>query len=250
MPKVEDVSIWLNPLRLCACSSPCSSHSLCTSVSPSSYPTFLPHFKEQTTPSPLLLSHPTPDPKRLSAAWCTRAPSSCSPSRDVLSHSFFPALARKWGIRKAKKAVRFGEQEYAVVSFLVVRVWGVVSARFEIFAYAAGDPSFMHFRPLPSSFALIPFLPYTLLLSFPPPLLSTPPLFTPSSPSPPQGLPPQSLYGALPARQALDVWIVHRRRSILTRSSFLQRRVLFILRRVLFYGASYFSSAHARSCVN
>ncbi|KAJ7904091.1 hypothetical protein B0H13DRAFT_2025154, partial [Mycena leptocephala] len=40
--------------------------------------------------------------------------------RLVLSHSLFPALARWWGIRKAGKVARFGEQGYAVVYFLVV----------------------------------------------------------------------------------------------------------------------------------
>ncbi|KAJ7814561.1 hypothetical protein B0H13DRAFT_2140153 [Mycena leptocephala] len=40
--------------------------------------------------------------------------------RLVLSHSLFPALARRWGIRKAGKVARFGEQGYAVMHFLVV----------------------------------------------------------------------------------------------------------------------------------
>ncbi|KAJ7817533.1 hypothetical protein B0H13DRAFT_2134984 [Mycena leptocephala] len=40
--------------------------------------------------------------------------------RLVLGHSLFPALARRWGIRKARKVARFGEQGYAVVYFLVV----------------------------------------------------------------------------------------------------------------------------------
>ncbi|KAJ7870718.1 hypothetical protein B0H13DRAFT_2061554, partial [Mycena leptocephala] len=40
--------------------------------------------------------------------------------RLVLSHSLFPALARRWGIRKAGKVARFGEEGYAVVYFLVV----------------------------------------------------------------------------------------------------------------------------------
>ncbi|KAJ7923137.1 TLC domain-containing protein [Mycena leptocephala] len=39
--------------------------------------------------------------------------------RLVLSHTLFPALARRWGIRKAGKLARFGEQGYAVVYFAV-----------------------------------------------------------------------------------------------------------------------------------
>ncbi|KAJ7904104.1 hypothetical protein B0H13DRAFT_2025192, partial [Mycena leptocephala] len=40
--------------------------------------------------------------------------------RALLAHSLFPALARRWGVRKAGKVARFGEQGYAVVYFLVV----------------------------------------------------------------------------------------------------------------------------------
>jgi acyl-CoA-dependent ceramide synthase len=40
--------------------------------------------------------------------------------RLVLSHTLFPMLARRWGIRQAGKMPRFREQGYAVVYFLVV----------------------------------------------------------------------------------------------------------------------------------
>jgi acyl-CoA-dependent ceramide synthase len=92
-----------------------------------------------------LLSHPAPAPERLSAAVVRpelaettqlylKSPGDLallvysvvlfSFLHLVRSHSLFPALARKWGIRKARKVARFGEQGYAVVYFLVVGVGG------------------------------------------------------------------------------------------------------------------------------
>jgi hypothetical protein len=81
-----------------------------------------------------LLWHPTPAPERLSAAVMRLVPTTqlylkglgdlallvysvflFSLLQLVLSHTLFPMLARKWGIRKAGKAGRFGEQGYAVV---------------------------------------------------------------------------------------------------------------------------------------
>ncbi|KAJ7907151.1 hypothetical protein B0H13DRAFT_1879863 [Mycena leptocephala] len=77
---------------------------------------------------------PTPAPERLSAAVMRLVPTTqlylkglgdlallvysvflFSLLQLVLSHTLFPMLARKWGIRKAGKAGRFGEQGYAVV---------------------------------------------------------------------------------------------------------------------------------------
>ncbi|KAJ7847771.1 hypothetical protein B0H13DRAFT_2405520 [Mycena leptocephala] len=86
-----------------------------------------------------LLSHPTPAPDRPELVptmqLCLKGPGDLVPLvysvvlfsflRLVLSHSLFPMLARKWGIRKAGKVARFGEQGYAVVYLLVVGVWGV-----------------------------------------------------------------------------------------------------------------------------
>jgi acyl-CoA-dependent ceramide synthase len=92
-----------------------------------------------------LLFHPTSAPDRLSAAVVhpelvktaqlyLKAPG--DPAllaysvvlfpflRLVLSHTLFPMLARRWGIRKAGKVARFGEQGYAVVYFAVVGAWG------------------------------------------------------------------------------------------------------------------------------
>ncbi|KAJ6557031.1 TLC domain-containing protein [Mycena vulgaris] len=45
--------------------------------------------------------------------------------RLVLTRYAFPALARRWGITKEGKMVRFGEQGYAVVYWGVFGVWGV-----------------------------------------------------------------------------------------------------------------------------
>ncbi|KAJ7853439.1 hypothetical protein B0H13DRAFT_2580534 [Mycena leptocephala] len=87
-----------------------------------------------------LLSHPIRAPERLSAAVVRpelvpttqlylKGPGDLallsysvllfSFLRLVLSHGLFPALARRWGIRKAGKLARFGEQGYAVVYFAV-----------------------------------------------------------------------------------------------------------------------------------
>ncbi|KAJ7456183.1 longevity assurance proteins LAG1/LAC1 [Mycena latifolia] len=45
--------------------------------------------------------------------------------RLVFAHTLFPALARRWGITKEGKLVRFGEQGYAVVYWAVFGAWGV-----------------------------------------------------------------------------------------------------------------------------
>ncbi|KAJ7847767.1 hypothetical protein B0H13DRAFT_2405518 [Mycena leptocephala] len=93
-----------------------------------------------------LLSHPTPAPERLSAAVVhpelmkmtelyLKGPGDLallaysvvlfSFLRVVLSHTLFPMLARRWGIREAGKVARFREQGYAAVYFAVVGIWGV-----------------------------------------------------------------------------------------------------------------------------
>jgi acyl-CoA-dependent ceramide synthase len=158
MPKVEDVSVWLRWAV-----DPASALRVLLLPPLLAIPThFLLPLLRQYLPLPLqdvgnpftpffLLSHPTPAPERLSAAILRpelipttqlylKGPGDLamlaynivlfSFLRLVLSHTLFPALARRWGIRKAGKLARFGEQGYAVVYFLVVGVWGVVSPLF------------------------------------------------------------------------------------------------------------------------
>ncbi|KAJ7719370.1 TLC domain-containing protein, partial [Mycena olivaceomarginata] len=45
--------------------------------------------------------------------------------RLLFTHYAFPALARRYGIRKPGKLERFGEQGYAMVYFAVFSVWGI-----------------------------------------------------------------------------------------------------------------------------
>ncbi|KAJ7085139.1 TLC domain-containing protein [Mycena belliarum] len=93
-----------------------------------------------------LLSHAAPPPARILAA--TTAPRYTATTqlyvkgpgdlllvawsvvlfsflRLLLARQLFPALAKRWGIRKEGKQIRFGEQGYAVVYWAVFGAWGV-----------------------------------------------------------------------------------------------------------------------------
>ncbi|KAJ7795092.1 hypothetical protein B0H13DRAFT_2393177 [Mycena leptocephala] len=216
-----------------------------------------------------LLSRPTPAPERLSAAVVCpelvpttqlylKGPGdlallACSIIlfsflRLVLSHSLFPALACRWGIRKAGKVVRFGEQGYAVAH----RGPSMPSSSALIPSSPFLSPSFL-VPPLfllpPHSFSLcFPSLRLSLPSSLTFFLVPTPLIlltrsmnFRTHSPPPPAS----SAFNPLTVHFWLDrrwragagVWIAHRQCSTLARSSFLQPRPLF-------------SSAHAHSCVD
>jgi acyl-CoA-dependent ceramide synthase len=144
IPKVEDVSLWLrwavdpiSALRVL----------LLPSLLDRSSNKFLLLLLQLYLPLSLqgvgnpfasffLLSHPTPASEHLSAAVVRpklaettqlylKGPGDLallvysvvlfSLLQLVLSHTLFPMLAQKWGVRKAGKAGRFGEQGYAVV---------------------------------------------------------------------------------------------------------------------------------------
>ncbi|KAJ7601528.1 hypothetical protein B0H17DRAFT_1155274, partial [Mycena rosella] len=102
-----------------------------------------------------LLSHPAPPPARAeaSAYFPFPRPSASSPTgstgpqlyikgpgdlallawsvvffsllRLLLTHYAFPAFARRWGITKEGKLLRFGEQGYAVCYWAIFGAWGV-----------------------------------------------------------------------------------------------------------------------------
>ncbi|KAJ7852132.1 hypothetical protein B0H13DRAFT_2284406 [Mycena leptocephala] len=138
MPKVEDVGVWLR----WAVDPASALRSLPPLLAPPMH--FLLPLLRPYLPLPLqgvgnhfmpfLLSHPTPAPERLSAAIVRPelVPTIALPQgpddlallaysvvffsflRLVLSHSLFPMLASKWGIRKV---ARFREQGYAVLHF-------------------------------------------------------------------------------------------------------------------------------------
>ncbi|KAJ7831355.1 hypothetical protein B0H13DRAFT_1915492 [Mycena leptocephala] len=152
MSKVEDVSIWLRWAVDPASGLPVLLRPLLALPMHFLLPLLRPYLplSLQGVGKPFtaffLLSHPTPTPERLSAAvvrpelvpttqlylkgLVDLALLACSVVlfsflQLLLSHSLFPALARRWGIRKAGKVARFREQGLAVVYFAVVGVWGV-----------------------------------------------------------------------------------------------------------------------------
>jgi hypothetical protein len=94
--------------------------------------------------------------------------------RLVLSHSLFPMLAQRWGIGKAGKVARFGEQGYAVVYLLVVGGLGSGESFILRFVLAGGVRSRLSIlhahHSLPSSFHPSLVLPFPLLPL--PPLVS------------------------------------------------------------------------------
>ncbi|KAJ7085141.1 longevity assurance proteins LAG1/LAC1 [Mycena belliarum] len=93
-----------------------------------------------------LLSHAAPPPERILAATTAPRYTATTPLyvkgpgdlllvawsvvlfsflRLLLARQLFPALAKRWGIRKEGKQIRFGEQGYAVVYWAVFGAWGV-----------------------------------------------------------------------------------------------------------------------------
>ncbi|KAJ7907170.1 hypothetical protein B0H13DRAFT_2332667 [Mycena leptocephala] len=181
MPKVEDVSIWLrwavDPPRPCECSSsPRSAPRLPDALSPPASAPVPPSLASRSGQPhhpvlPPLPPHPCPGVPLRSCHLMLLAYSVVlfSLLRLVLSPSLFPALARRWGIRKAGKLTRFGEHGYAVVYFAVVGQC--------IALHAPRSPPF----PFLPSFLVPPLFllpPYSLSLCFPSLPLSVPSSFT------------------------------------------------------------------------
>ncbi|KAJ7822836.1 hypothetical protein B0H13DRAFT_2447095, partial [Mycena leptocephala] len=152
MSKVKYVSIWLHWAVDCLCLSRAPpppllvlpTHFLLPLLRPY-LPLPLQHIENHFTPF-FLLSHPAPGSERLSAAVVRldlvgttqlylEGPGDLTLLAYsvvlfpflwlVLSHSLFTMLARRWGIKRARKAARFGEQGYAAMYFLVVGIWWV-----------------------------------------------------------------------------------------------------------------------------
>ncbi|KAJ7865969.1 hypothetical protein B0H13DRAFT_1898293 [Mycena leptocephala] len=142
MPKVEDASIWLRWAV-----DPVSALRVLILPPLLALPT---HFL-----LPLLLPHLPLPLQALGNAFTPFFLLSLPPLRSASrQRSLFPMLARRWGIRKAGKAARFGEQGYAVVG-----VWGVRTLTNSLTS---------HLPPLPHSLLANPPLLHRLLYPQPP----------------------------------------------------------------------------------